>query len=245
MKSKFNIRNSVFSLNYSKKLLRIFNKYWVEYINTEVKRKFLHKVYKHDNEIKQCRVFLGMPPEGFNKDKELIDWLIKKRQKKSPKYLKRSCIEERNDYKVMGLNLYSPKTIIIPIKNNKHKNNLITFDAYVLEVITDLARKIKLDMNWLIQLERYVFIPNEEMRAITDCGIKMSKIISRYPDGKPFDGKILLELGANTTFEDLKLVWKNQVKQLLKTFPSRIEIPTNYKPKKPSQKNLVKRKLIK
>ncbi len=133
----------------------------------------------------------------------------------------------------MGLDLYSPKTSIIPIKNNKHKNNLIAFDTYVLEVITNLARKIKLDMNWLLQLENYIFTPNEEMRAITNCGIKISKIISRYPDGKPIDGKILLELGANTTFDDLKLVWDNQLKPLLEILPSRIVIPSHYKPKKP------------
>lgn len=175
-----------------------------------------------------------MPPEGFDKDKKLIDWLIEKRQEKWPKYLKRSCIEERTDYKVMGLDLYSPKTSIIPIKNNKRKNNLITFDAYILEVITELARKIKLDMNWLIQLENYVLTPNKEMIAITNCGIKIFKVISRYPHSNSFDGKILLELGVNTTFDDLKIVWDNQLKPLLKTFPSRIVIPPHHKPRKPA-----------
>ena len=52
MKSKITIKNSIFPLNYGKKLLKIFNKYWTEYINVEVKRKFLYKVYKHDKEIK-------------------------------------------------------------------------------------------------------------------------------------------------------------------------------------------------
>ena len=234
MKSKFTIKNSIFPFNYRKKLLKIFNKYWIEYINTEVKRKFFHKVYKHDDEIKRCRRFLEMPPEGFGPDKELINWLIEKRRKKWPKYLKHSYIKEITDYKIMGLDLYSPKTTIPPIKNSTPKNNLITFDSYILEVIIELARKIKLDMNWLIQLENYVLTPNEEMIAITNCGIKISKIISRYPHGNSFDGKILLELGSNTTFDDLKLVWDNQLKSLLETLPSRIVIPSHYKPKKPA-----------
>ena len=152
MKSKITIKNSIFPLNYGKKLLKIFNKYWTEYINVEVKRKFLYKVYKHDKEIKNYRVFLDISPEGFDKDKKLIDWLIEKRKKKWPKYLKHSYIKEVTDYKVMGLDLYSPITIIPQVKNNVFNKNLITFDAYILEVITELAQKIKLDMNWLIQL---------------------------------------------------------------------------------------------
>lgn len=233
MKSKFTIKNSIFPLNYEKNLLKIFNKYWSKYINVEVKRKFLYKVYKHNKEIKDYRVFLDIPPEGFDKDKKLIDWLIEKRKKRWPKYLKHFYIKEVTDYKVMGLDLYSPKTTIPPVKNNVFNKNLITFDAYILEVITELARKIKLDMNWLIQLENYVLTPNEEMIAITNCGINISKIISKYPHGNSFDGKIHLELGANTTFDDLKLVWDNQLKSLLETLPSRIIIPSHYKPKKP------------
>ncbi len=241
MKSKITLNNSIFSSKINQRLITASRKYWEEHINVVLKRKFLHLIYIHDREIRKCRQRLGIPPDGFNSKEAIRKWLTQKRKRAWPKVIKHRPIEETTSYKHYGFVLYDPK-----VKTNlaKYKNitkNTTSFNRHFKELITSLANKIQLDRNWYMQFEEYILTGNIEMVSVMDNGTKLYKKTYRYSKEKPFEGKIVLEMGPNITLDDLELVWQYQLKHLIESLPGHIDIPPNYKPVKPVNKKVVKR----
>lgn len=70
------------------------------------------------------------------------------------------------------------------------------------------------------------------MFSLRDCGIKVLKKLSTYPNNVPFEGKVILELSPNTRLKDIEFIWEQQVKPLLETLPGFIKIPPNKKVKR-------------
>jgi len=215
-----------------KSLADKFKKYWKKNIDSKLGRKFFYIIGQHKKEIEDFRISLGLDSGYFEKDQEVYNWIDSevKKIKIASKGIKYN--ESILPFKNHGLELEAEKEKNNKIYPKREKSKRATFDSLLEKKIKEFMAKIGLDGSWYLQFQRFIFFGDIKMRALLDCGIKISRKLSSYPDGLPFEGKVILELSPNTRLKDIEFIWGKQVKPLLESLPGFIKIPSNKKVKR-------------
>lgn len=206
-----------------------FKKYWKRNINNKLGDKFFYIINRHKEEIKKFRGELGLGPKYFESKKQAQDWINKEVNKIEDPTTRIKYIETIIPYRNNGLELIQKEGKEIPIYNKKKKSKETTFQLLLEKRIKEFAAKIGLDNSWHLQFQRYLLFRDKEMLSLTDCGIRVSKKLSSYTKGSPFEGRVILKLSANTRLKDIEFIWGKQIKPLLETLPGFITVPPNKK----------------
>ena len=206
-----------------------FKKYWKKNINNKLGNKYFYVINRHKEEIKKFRGELGLGPKYFESAEQVQAWVRKKVNRREVPTKGIKYIETIIPYKNDGLELIQGESKKVPVYNKKKKSKEFTFNPLFEKRVREFAAKIGLDNSWHLQFQRYLLSGDKEMLSLTDCGINVSKKLSSYTNGSPFEGRVILELSANTRLKDIEFIWCKQIKPLLKTLPGFITVPPNKK----------------
>lgn len=224
--------NAIYKNNEFKPLADKFKKYWKKNINSKLGKKFFYIVNNHREEIEKFRLELGLSKEYFKKEKQVLDWINKEVKKITNPTKGIKQIDRIIPYENCGLALKREPEKSVSVYIKEKKTDRTTFNFLFEKKVKKFAAKIGLDNSWYLQFQRYLLFGETKMYSLTDCGIKIVKKLSSYPDSLPFEGKVILELSPNIRLKDIEFIWEKQVKPLLETLPGFIKIFPNKKVKK-------------
>lgn len=69
--------NVIYKNKEFKPLADKFKKYWKKNINNKLGKKFFYIVNNHKDEIEKFRLELGLKPEYFKTEEQIIEWINK------------------------------------------------------------------------------------------------------------------------------------------------------------------------
>lgn len=201
------------------KMKKKFEDYWQNYIERDLKYKFIKRIKKGEEKIGKFRDEWDIPVGGFQTKKKVKDWAKKQRDKRENNYFGAYLTETELRYHTNGFELagFSPS-----IKEERRPREIKPFKGFEVRFhieVRKLIREIKLDPLWYHPFVKYLLLGRVDMRKVASTGVYVSERVLRDNKGEEIERNICLTFGPNTRIEDIQNIWSPQVKKLQEKLP--------------------------
>lgn len=201
------------------KMKKKFEDYWENYINRDLKYKFIKRVKEGDKELGKFRCLWDIPPNGFETKKEAKEWDRKQKKNSEHKAFRVSLQEEELRYMTYGFELYKPVSSKTEEQWERQTEVIGGFEARFHIAVRKLIKQLKIDPLWYHPFVNYILLGKINMSQVVSAGIQVSERVLRDNKGEEIERNICFTFGPNTRIEDIQNIWSPQVKKLQKALP--------------------------
>lgn len=235
------------------KMYKKFEDYWQNYIERDLKYKFIKRIEEGSPKIEEFRDEWDIPAGGFETKKEVEEWDKKQRDKEENKHFLVYLTQTELRYCTNGFALadFFPSTR--EERRPRETKPITAFEAKFHIAVRRLIRELRLDPLWYHPIVKYLLMGKVDMRRVVNTGIGVSERVWQDNKGDEIERNICLTFGPNTRIEDIRQIWNPQVKKLQEKLPGYFRedlriteaVAKKYKLGKYSEKHYPKAKKVK
>lgn len=201
------------------KMYKKFEDYWQNYIERDLKYKFIKRIEEGDKGIKEFRELWDIPVDGFETIRDAKEWVREQKKNSNHRTFRASLNEEELKYTADGFLLGNPissKKEELWERKTEAKGG---FYAKFEVAVRKLMRQIRLDPWWFHPFVNHILLNEKDMRSLNSAGIQVSERVFCDNKNKEIERWICLTFGPNIRLKDIQQIWTPQVKKLQEKLP--------------------------